>query len=158
IPPRGGDTLFVDTEALFADLAPQLRERLEKLTATHDILRSYGWKLSPDEQKALHEKHPPQDHPVVRVHPESDAKSLFVNPGFTTRINGVDEKESEELLNLLYDRLRIPEYQVRFSWTPNAIVFWDNRSTQHYPVADYWPHEREVERVTIVGDKPFGVS
>ncbi len=157
IPPRGGDTLFVDTEAVFADLHAPLQARLEGLTATHDILKSYGWKLNAEEQQALTEKHPPQDHPIVRVHPESGRKSLFVNAGFTTKINGLEQKESDVLLALLFDRIRVPEYQVRFKWSPNAIVFWDNRSTQHYPIADYWPHDREVERVTIAGDAPLGV-
>lgn len=157
IPPRGGDTLFADTEAVFADLQAPMQRRLEQLTATHDILKSYGWRLNDEERAALSAKHPPQDHPVVRVHPESGRRSIFVNPGFTTRINGVEEKESEQLLALLFDRVRVPEYQVRFKWSPNSIVIWDNRSTQHYPIADYWPHDREVERVTIVGDAPFGV-
>ena len=158
IPPRGGDTLFTDTEAVFADLAAPMQQRLEGLTATHDILKSYGWKLNPEEQAALHAKHPPRSHPVVRVHPESGRKSIFVNHGFTTHIDGIDSKESEDILALLFDRIRVPEYQVRFKWTPNSIVFWDNRSTQHYPLADYYPHDREVERVTISGDVPRGVS
>jgi taurine dioxygenase len=156
IPPRGGDTLFVDTEAVFADLQAPMQQRLERLTATHDILKSYGWKLSPEEQAKLSTKHPPREHPVVRVHPESGRKSIFVNAGFTTRINGVNDKESDDLLSFLFDRIRVPEYQVRFTWSPNAIVFWDNRSTQHYPIADYFPHDREVERVTITGDVPVG--
>ncbi len=156
IPPRGGDTLFADTTAAYADLPPDLRARLDTLTATHDILKSYGWKLSPAEAAELTAKHPPQSHPVVRVHPETGEKSLFVNHGFTTKIDGLGKAESDELLALLFERVRIPEYQVRIQWTPNTVLFWDNRATQHYPVADYWPAERAVERVTIVGDKPVG--
>jgi taurine dioxygenase len=158
IPPRGGDTLFVDAEAVFNDLAKPFQARLEGLTATHDILKSYGWKLNDEEKAKLTAEHPPQSHPVVRVHPESGRKSIFVNHGFTTKIDGVEQAESDEILALLFDRVRVPEYQVRFSWSPNAIAFWDNRATQHYPIADYFPHDREVERVTIAGDVPFGVS
>jgi taurine dioxygenase len=156
LPPKGGDTLFADMEAVLADIPFLMRARLDGLTATHDILKSYGWKLSPEEQAAMHEKHPPQSHPVVRVHPETGRPSLFVNFGFTTKIDGLDPKESDELLALLFDRIKSPEYQVRHTWRPNDIVFWDNRATQHYPVADYFPHDRQVERVTIVGDRPFG--
>ena len=81
-------------------------------------------------------------------------RALYVNRTFTSRILGVDEAESRELLRYLTNRVKAPEYQVRFHWSPNAIVFWDNRPTQHYAVLDYWPHHRVVERVTIVGDKP----
>lgn len=156
LPPKGGDTLFADMEAVYRDIPILMRNRLDSLTATHDILKSYGWKLSPEEAADLHRKHPPQSHPVVRVHPETGERSLFVNFGFTTKIDDIPEAESNELLAFLFDRIKAPEYQVRFTWTPNAIVFWDNRCTQHYPVADYWPHDRQVERVTISGDRPFG--
>jgi taurine dioxygenase len=88
----------------------------------------------------------------VRIHPETGAKSLYVNYTFTTRILGVSDAESDTLLKLLYDRIKVPEYQVRFRWTPNAIAIWDNRSTQHYAVGDYWPAPRVMERVTVAGD------
>ena len=156
LPPKGGDTLFADMEAVYADIPFFVRARLDGLTATHDILKSYGWKLSDEEKAELVAQNPPQSHPVVRVHPETGARSLFVNFGFTTKIDGLEEKESDDLLAYLFERIKSPEYQVRFTWTPNAIAFWDNRATQHYPVADYWPHDRQVERVTITGDRPFG--
>ena len=94
-------------------------------------------------------------HPVIRTHPETGDKHLFVNKVFTTRILGLPEDEAAALLADLLDRVKTPEYQVRFRWTPNAIVFWDNRATQHYAILDYWPQERIVERVTIQGDAPF---
>jgi taurine dioxygenase len=156
LPPRGGDTVFADTEAAYADLEPALQERIEHLTATHDLLKNRGEKLRSAERALLRSQNPPQSHPVVRIHPESGRRSIFVNPSFTTRIDGVEEKESDRLLALLFDRIRVHEYQVRFGWTPNAVVLWDNRSTQLYPIADYWPHDREIERVTIVGDAPMG--
>jgi taurine dioxygenase len=156
VPPRGGDTLFADMEAVYADVPTFVRDRLDHLTATHDILKSYGWKLTGDEAAELHSRHPPVSHPVVRVHPETGARSIFVNHGFTSRIDGLSEQESQEILGLLFERVKCPEYQVRISWAPNTVLLWDNRSTQHYPVADYWPHDRQVERVTISGDRPFG--
>ena len=94
-------------------------------------------------------------HPVVRRHPETGEKHLFVNHVFTSRILGLPEDEATKLLAYLLDRVKAPEYQMRFRWSENAIAFWDNRATQHYGVLDYWPHERIVERVTVMGeDKP----
>jgi taurine dioxygenase len=101
------------------------------------------------------EEFPAVAHPVVRTHPETGQKLLFVNPSFTTRIIGLEEQESEELLRYLFLQTHVPEYQVRFKWEPNSIAFWDNRATQHYAVSDYFPHNRKAERVTIAGDKPF---
>ncbi len=91
----------------------------------------------------------------MRTHPETGEHALYVNRTFTSRILGVDEGESRELLRYLTNRVKQPEYQIRFQWSPNALVFWDNRPTQHYAVLDYWPHHRVVERVTVVGDRPY---
>jgi taurine dioxygenase len=91
----------------------------------------------------------------MRTHPETGEQALFVNRTFTSRILGVEADESRELLRYLTGRVKQPEYQIRFRWSPNAIVFWDNRPTQHYAVLDYWPHHRVVERVTVVGDRPY---
>ncbi|MEI9926721.1 MAG: TauD/TfdA family dioxygenase [Sphingomonas sp.] len=88
----------------------------------------------------------------MRTHPETREKILYVNHTFTTHILGISEEESGTLLKLLFDRIKVPEYQVRFRWTPHAIGIWDNRSTQHYAVGDYWPADRVLERVTVSGD------
>jgi taurine dioxygenase len=118
-------------------------------------LQSFGWRIDAPKRDALAREHPPQIHPVVRRHPETGEKHLFVNKVFTTRILGLTDGESRQLLEYLTDRVKIPEYQVRFSWTPNAIAFWDNRATQHYAILDYWPAERVMERVTVAGqDRP----
>ncbi|MES1199978.1 MAG: TauD/TfdA family dioxygenase [Pseudomonadota bacterium] len=154
-PPFGGDTLFADTAAIYADLPSVIKDQIETLEAEHDILQSYGYRVSDDKREELHRAYPPQTHPVVRTHPETGERHLFVNHVFTTRIAGLEERESKRVLNYLFDRVKAPEYQVRFHWSANAIAFWDNRATQHYGVLDYWPHERVVERVTIKGDKPF---
>jgi len=155
LPALGGDTLFADTEAVLADLPKDLRQRLSHLKAEHDILRIYGPRVSESRRADLRRRFPAQAHPVVRTHPETGAKSLFVNHEFTTRILGVDPAESAELLTFLTDRVKAPEYQLRLRWRPNTVVFWDNRCTQHYPILDYWPSERVMERVTVRGDRPF---
>lgn len=155
MPPLGGDTLFADTAAIYRDLPQALKDKLATLTAEHDILQSYGYRVDQAKRDELRAAYPLMVHPVIRTHPETGDKHLFVNKVFTTRILGLPEDEAKTLLADLLDRVKTPEYQVRFRWTPNAIVFWDNRATQHYAILDYWPHERTVERVTIVGDAPY---
>ena len=155
MPPLGGDTLFADTAAIYRDLPQKLKDQIADLTAEHDIIQSYGYRVDEAKRQELRAAYPVMVHPVVRTHPETGEKHLFVNKVFTTRILGLPEDEAKALLHDLLDRVKAPEYQVRFRWTPNAIVFWDNRATQHYAILDYWPQERIVERVTIKGDKPF---
>jgi Probable taurine catabolism dioxygenase len=152
-PPLGGDTIFADTALIYSDLPPDVKAKIENLDAEHDILRSYGYRVSAEKAAELSAKFPPQVHPVVRRHPETGERHLFVNHVFTGRILGLEEKEAADLLAYLLDRVKAPEYQVRFRWSPNAIAFWDNRATQHYGVLDYWPHERIVERVTVAGEE-----
>jgi taurine dioxygenase len=154
MPELGGDTLFADTVAIYRDLPDRMKERIDTLQAEHDILQSFGGRVSDEKREELRHTTPPVSHPVVRTHPETGERALYVNRTFTSRIVGVDEAESRELLRYLTNKVKQPEYQVRFHWSPNAIVFWDNRPTQHYAILDYWPHHRVVERVTIVGDKP----
>jgi taurine dioxygenase len=155
LPPLGGDTIFADTVAIWRDLPDRVKDRIEGLQAEHDILQSFGGRVSDEKREELRRTTPPVSHPVVRTHPETGEKALYVNRTFTSRILDIDEGESAELLRYLTNRVKQPEYQVRFRWSPNAIVFWDNRPTQHYAVLDYWPHHRVVERVTVVGDRPY---
>ena len=155
MPPLGGDILFADTAAIYRDLPQALKDKLATLTAEHDIIQSYGYRVDQAKRDELRTAYPLMIHPVIRTHPETGEKHLFVNKVFTTRILGLPEDEARTLLADLLDRVKTPEYQVRFRWTPNAIVFWDNRATQHYAILDYWPQERVVERVTIVGDAPY---
>jgi taurine dioxygenase len=155
LPPLGGDTLWCDAAAAYEGLSDEVKARIEGRTATHDLLFDFGDRIEPERRAALAAEYPPQHHPIVRTHPETGARVLFVNASFTSRIDGLDHNESAELLRHLLDQFRTPEYQVRFRWTPNAVAIWDNRSTQHYPVADYWPARRRMERVTIAGDAPF---
>lgn len=158
LPALGGDTLWVNTAAVYQGLAPELRERIDGLDAFHDGVVSFARHLdTPEKHAAFVAMHPPQRHPVVRVHPETGERVIFVNSGFTTRIADVDAQESEALLRLLFDEVKRPEYQVRLKWAEGTVAMWDNRSTQHYGVADY-AGERQLERATVAGDRPYGPS
>lgn len=154
-PAYGGDTIFADTAAIYSDLPPDVKAKIDTLDAEHDIIRSYGYRVAPEKAEELRKEYPLMVHPVVRRHPETGEKHLFVNHVFTGRILGLPDDEATKLLAYLLDRVKAPEYQMRFTWSENAIAFWDNRATQHYGVLDYWPHERVVERVTVMGeDRP----
>lgn len=158
LPPSGGDTLWMSLGAAYDALPAALRERLFGLRAEHSF--EYGFKESlaePGGRERLAQAmrdNPPVEHPVVRTHPVSGRRGLFVNRLFTTRILGVEPGESDDLLAMLYEHMERREFQCRFQWSVNAIAFWDNRQTQHVPVNDYWPHTRRMERITIEGDRP----
>lgn len=154
IPATGGDTLFANMEAAYDGLSPKLQEWVCGLTAVHDIARVFAKRLGRSLEE-LHEKYPPQRHPVVRTHPETGRRSIYVNTGFTSHIEGLTRKESDWLLEHLYSQAARPEYQCRFVWQPNSIAFWDNRAAQHYAASDYFPAVRVMERVTVAGDRPF---
>jgi len=158
-PEVGGDTLFSDMCAAFANLPEKIQERVAGLRARHDFphfrsaLRRAG--RSEAEIEELEKQYPNPEHPVIRTHPETGQPAIYVNQAFTQEIVGLPEAESRELLQFLYRQAHKPEFQCRFHWEPNSIAFWDNRSCQHYASSDYWPARRSVERVTIVGDTPF---
>ena len=107
------------------------------------------------EIEAFEKTYPKVEHPVVRTHPETGRKALYVNAAFTQSIVGMDPEEFDALLKRLYAQAAIPEYQCRFRWRRNSIAFWDNRACQHYAASDYFPAVRRMERVTVVGDRPF---
>jgi len=153
VPGVGGDTVWADMVAAFDGLSPALKEWLPRLTAVHDGSAFAVMQGKPRE--SFHELYPVQHHPVVRTHPETGAQALFVNSGFTKSIDGLSQKESDWLLDHLFAQVAVPEYQCRFRWTAHSIAFWDNRATQHYATADYLPAIREMDRITIVGDRPF---
>ncbi|ALG83231.1 TauD/TfdA dioxygenase family protein [Gordonia phthalatica] len=158
VPPVGGDTLWSDTGAAYDTLPEELKERIEHLVAEHDWMDVFGVAMPPETAEALRPHFPPQHHPVVRVIPETGRKVLFVNLAFTTRILGVSDDESTDILTRLYRHVARPEFQVRLKWQPNTIAFWDNRTCQHYAASDYFPMPRVMERISIVGDVPIGVS
>ena len=159
VPAVGGDTLFANMEAAYDGLDEGMKERLEGLIAIHDNenflagMKAQG--ASDAEVQAKREAFPPMRHPVVRTHPVSGRKSLYVNRAFTRAIDGMPQDEGRALLKTLFQTAWHPEVQCRFRWRPDSLAFWDNRAVQHYAAADYWPEERYMERVTIVGDAPF---
>jgi taurine dioxygenase len=154
LPALGGDTLFANMELAYEALDDATKERLEGRTAIHDFTKVFGGRKSADELAALHETYPPAEHPVVRTHPVTGRRSLYVNAAFTVRIVGMERDESDELLRFLYRQADVPEIQCRLRWEPDTFALWDNRCAQHYAVSDYFPHRRVMERVTIVGDRP----
>ncbi len=156
VPPVGGDTLFCDMNAAYDALSDDVKAKIEGMTAVHSFARVFGSGLSEEERTKMREKYPDARHPVVRRHPETGSKSLYVNAAFVSHLEGVDEVEGSRLLRLLYRQASIPEFQCRFRWRVDSVAFWDNRAVQHYAAFDYKPHTRRVERVTIVGDKPVG--
>jgi len=159
IPAKGGDTLWASMTSAYNGLSSRLQNFLEGLTAVHDF--SYGFKESLVEEGGTERlaeaatANPPVRHPVIRTHPETGKKLIFVNSLFTTHIEGLHIKESEALLSFLYEHITIPEYSCRFQWQAHSIAIWDNRSTQHKPINDYFPAHRRLERITIDGDKPY---
>ena len=154
LPEVGGDTLFSDMYAAYDALSPAMQAFVCTLEAEHDIARVFAKRLNQDIEK-LHEKFPVQTHPVVRTHPETGKRGIYVNTGFTSRILGLSKKESDWLLEHLYSHAAVPERVCRFRWAPGSLAFWDNRACQHYAASDYFPAVRIMERVTIAGDKPY---
>jgi alpha-ketoglutarate-dependent taurine dioxygenase len=165
LPPYGGDTNWADLELAYASLSAPVQRLADELTAVHDGTQAFGYYLQQrrggrgsewegETFTALEQVH----HPVVRVHPETGRRSLFVSPGFTVRIAGVSGAESRHLLDLFFAHLTKPEHIVRHRWAPGDVAMWDNRSTAHYANRDYGDARRVMHRVTLRGDAPVGVG
>ncbi len=154
IPPVGGDTLFANMNLAYENLPEAIRQQITGMTAMHDIARVFARRLNKKPEE-LHDKYPPEEHPVVRTHPETGLCALYVNAAFTSHIVGMDKNESDELLKRLYATAANPEIQCRFRWTKGAVAFWDNRASQHFAASDYFPARRVMERATIKGDRPY---
>ena len=159
IPPAGGDTLWADTQAAYDALSQPLRDLVDGLTAVHDGTRNFGELLATRGHGEWNGETFTElvsvEHPVVRTHPETGRKNLFVNPGFTRYVKGLTTKESDALLAFLYDHMTTPEYVVRYRWEEGDLGFWDNRTTMHYAIGDYGDAHRVIQRVTIKGDRPY---
>jgi alpha-ketoglutarate-dependent taurine dioxygenase len=165
IPPHGGDTNWADLELAYASLSLPVQRLADQLTAVHDGNREFGYYLAQRRQGegSLWEgervrRLDPVEHPVVRVHPETGRRSLFVNPGFTSHIVGVSDAESRHLLELFYAHITKPEHIVRHRWQAGDVAMWDNRATVHYANRDYGDQRRVMHRVTLRGDEPVGVT
>jgi taurine dioxygenase len=161
LPPTGGDTLWASTRAAFDALSPALQQFLMPLTATHDISQSFPesrFAMSEEARQRLEtakRNNPPVVHPVVRTHPVTGRKGLFVQEGFTTHINELSAPESKNILKFLFLHGVKPEFTMRWRWRVGDVAFWDNRATQHYATDDYRPARRVMNRATIIGDKPY---
>jgi taurine dioxygenase len=159
IPEVGGDTLFASMTAAYEGLSPGMQSYLEGLTAVHDFSHGFRESLAePGGRERLADAvaaNPPVRHPVVQTHPETGKKVLFVNALFTTHIDGLPPLESAEVLQFLWRHASLPEFTCRFSWAPDSLVLWDNRSTQHKPVNDFFPATRRLHRVVSEGDQPY---
>jgi taurine dioxygenase len=159
LPPLGGDTCWASMYAAYDALSPRLRELLDGCVGVHDIIgplekaiaggHSVGTDLA-----EIRKRWPPTEHPVVRTHPATGQRCLYVNSNFTSRINGITAEESDVLLPYLLRHVQRPDFQVRLRWQPGTVAFWDNRCTQHYAVPDYSGHRRVMHRVTITGERP----
>ena len=155
LPPVGGDTLFANMYAAYETLSPMMQYFLSDKTAIHESEHVYRGRYADRGVDDTGKVYPSAEHPVVRTHPRSRRQSLYVNPSFTTKINGLTKAESKAVLQMLFAHQQRPEFQVRFKWSENAIAFWDNRCTQHFAIWDYWPNERLGHRVTVKGERPF---
>jgi taurine dioxygenase len=161
LPAYGGDTLWASGIAAFEALSRPLQILLDGLTATHDFTRSFPVERFGSTAQDLarweetRRRNPPLSHPVIRTHPVSGRKALFVNDGFTSRVNELEPAESEAILKLLFAHATRPEFTIRWRWQENDVAMWDNRVTQHYAVDDYRPQRRVMHRATILGDVPF---
>ena len=153
LPPSGGDTLFSDMYGAYETLSKPMQQLLTGLTATHESRHVYPGRYSDRGQDDNEIECPSAVHPVVRTHPDTGRKALYVNRTFTTRINELSDNESRVVLGMLFDHAESIEFQIRFRWSLNDMAFWDNRCCMHYAIWDYWPEERKGRRVTIRGDK-----
>jgi len=159
LPDVGGDTMWANTYLAYEALSEPMKKLADGLHAVHDFSRAFKpsrfaeYGIADRAEKAYADN-PPVIHPVVRTNTATGRKALFVNQNFTSHILDVNERESAALLNFFTTHLAKPEFQVRWRWTPNAVAFWDNRWTQHYALADYFPAHRRMRRATILGDRP----
>jgi taurine dioxygenase len=152
LPAVGGDTLFASMYAAYEALSEPMKRFLEPLTAMHEGEHVYRGHYGVDDKGKTF---PRAEHPVIRTHPVSGRKALFVNSGFTTRIVQLARPESDALLQFLFRHVETPEFHCRFRWQVNSVAFWDNRCVQHHALWDYYPQRRHGHRVTIRGDRPL---
>ena len=164
-PDVGGDTIWVNMVEAYERLPDEVKRKIAHLRASSSIEHSFGAVMDAERRRSLGREHPPVEHPVVRTHPETGEKVLNVASFTTHFLNyhtpenvrfGLDKTPGASLLlQYLQSQATVPEYQVRFRWKPHSVAIWDNRSTQHYAVMDYWPAPRKMERAGIAGDVPF---
>jgi alpha-ketoglutarate-dependent taurine dioxygenase len=159
-PDVGGDTMFLNTQLAYEALAPSIKELLDDCVLEHDVMNIYRDTAyleragGASKEAELRAKHPPVVHPAVIAHPVTGKAGLLVNATHGTRFTNMSRLESRHLMNMLCEHQQLPEFQVRFEWSPDSVVMWDNFSTQHYAVADYFPQRRVMRRITVAGREP----
>lgn len=157
LPPLGGDTCWSNMYEAYDALSEPMQRFLGELTATHDLSKMLELAIAKGNSDAdlgeMRKQYPPEHHPVVRTHPQTGRKALFVNGNFTTRIDGLGDAESQHIVDLLLTHVQSPDFQCRFRWEPGTLAIWDNRCLQHYAVPDY-TSRRIMHRLTLCGDRP----
>lgn len=154
-PALGGDTMWADMYMAYELLDDETKERIAGRCAVHFWGPAFGANMSARRFAEFQERFPAQEHPIVRTHPVTGRRVLYVNQTFTTHVVDMEPAESNELLARLTSRPATPELQLRWHWFPDDVVFWDNRATQHYALSDYHPQRRVMERLGVIGDKPI---
>ena len=155
LPECGGDTMFANMYMAYEALSNPMQKFLSDLKASHESEHFYSGRYKTESNGQSKTQYPSAIHPVIRTHPETGKKAIFVNKFFTTRILGVEPQESKFILDFLFSHIEKTEFQIRYRWNKNDMAFWDNRCTIHKALWDYFPHERKGRRVTIKGDIPF---
>jgi taurine dioxygenase len=164
IPPVGGNTLFIDTQSAYEDLSSDIKLTLNDLMVFHSAIRPYAddgfYALEKDKDRSMKIKPSVNAkksvlHPLIRTHPETKKKSLFINPVYSISIEGLDEKESSDLLSLLFSHMNQAKYIYEHKWEPDMLIMWDNRSVNHCAQGGYEGYERLLHRITLAGDRPF---
>jgi taurine dioxygenase len=164
-PTVGGDTMWANMELAYDRLPDYYKELINNLKARHSFESTWGAQYDDEKRHEMHEQFPDAEHPIVRTHPETGRQCLYTGAFMThitnyfnndyTRVGNDWQPGANNLMNYLLSQATVPEYQVRWKWTPNSIAMWDNRCSQHYAVMDYPPCTRKMHRATIRGDKPF---
>jgi len=154
VPESGGDTLFSDMYAAYDALDEATKAEVDGLSAVHDFTQTFGHTMTAEQRREAQAQYPPVLHPVVCTHPATGKLHLYVNRPFVSHIEGLDREASLDLLDRLCRQADAPEHQCRFTWSKDAVAFWDNRAVQHYASSDYWPQRRTMERASIIGTRP----
>ncbi|MEC8974650.1 MAG: TauD/TfdA family dioxygenase [Actinomycetota bacterium] len=155
IPDVGGDTSFANTAEAYNRLDSDVKSRVDSLYAIHDFTQTFGQRLTLEERKEKQDEYPPARHPVIRTHPVTGERAIYTNRPFVSHIEGIEEEESRYLLSVLEQAILDTSIQCRIKWEVDTIVMWDNRIVQHHASNDFYPQTRRVERVTVIGDRPF---
>ena len=155
LPETGGDTMFSDMYSAYNELSDKYKSLLDGLIAIHESEHLYSGRYEDRGVNRDNIKTPVANHPLIRTHPVTGKKAIYVNRTFTTGIEGMNKNESSSILEFLFEHCEHVNFQIRYRWNKNDMAFWDNRCTMHRAIWDYWPNERKGRRVTIKGDKPI---